>query len=317
MAGNEQYTIPRLPNIVAGYGVSTPFGVLLPPGGKVAAYLRSTGAQDGDDPAIGSNLVTTLANALARVRSGLGDTILVLPGHSESVVDATMLTNLLAGTKIIGVGRGSAMPVFRWTAAASAWVINKGDVIMTGLRLRMEGFNGVTKALQVSGADCAIANCDIEVASGAALKATIAIELVTGADRFEFVGNIVRGTGTHNVTNCLLITNPVDQVRIIDNEMVASATIANGLINVQGIATNLKILRNYLYNTMTASTAALNIANVAVDGIIADNYAGILANGAAVSTGIVLGAAALVKCFQNFACDEPIKSGILNPAAAT
>lgn len=313
--GNEQ--VPKLPMIAAGYGLATPFGILLPPGGMVAAYVRSTGFQTNDDAAIASNWVPTLAAALARVRAGLGDTIVVLPGHSESVIDATMMTNLLAGTKIIGVGRGSNMPVFRWTAAASQWVLNKNDVVISGLRLRMEGFNGVVKAIIQSGADCAIANCDIEVASGAALKATIGIELVTGADRFEFVYNVVRGTGTHNVTNFLLLTNPVDQVRITDNEMVASATIGNGLVNVQGIVTNLKMLRNIVYNTMTASTAAVNVANVAADGVIADNYLGILANGAAVSTGLVLGAAALVKCFQNFACDEPIKSGILNPAAAT
>lgn len=311
---NEQYSVPRLPFIQSGYGIVTPFGIQLPPGGRVAAYVRSTGIADYDDPTIAQNLVTTLSSALQRVRTGKGDTVFILPGHSESVTDATMLTNLLPGTKIIGVGRGSNMPVFRWTATAAQWALNQADVIISGLRLRLEGANGVVKAILITAADCVITNCDIEVASGAALKATIAIELGAGSSRTEIVGNIFRGTATHNVTDGVKIVSAVDQVRISDNEMVFSATAANGLIHFTAAATNTKVLRNYLYNTHTASSACLVYDAVAADGIAAENYYGVLNNGAAASQGATFGAGSLIKCFQSFCSDEPQKSGALAPA---
>jgi hypothetical protein len=72
-----------------------------------------------------------------------------------------------------------------------------------------------------------------------------------------------------------------------------------------------------MYNTMTASVACINVANVAADGIIAENYFGVLNNGVASSQGVVLGAASTFKVFQSFCSDEPNKSGLLAPIAAT
>ena len=116
--GNSMYK--NLPAVSAGAGIQFPFGTVLPPGGRVI-YLRSTGPQDGDDTTWSQRLETTLAAALSKCRSGLADTIIVLPGHSESVVDATMLDNLVDGTRIIGAGSPMQddAPQFRWTATAS------------------------------------------------------------------------------------------------------------------------------------------------------------------------------------------------------
>lgn len=309
-----------VPFMQNGVGVKTPFGMtLLPPGSRVAAYVRSTGLQSGDDPFTAANLVTTLAAGLARVRSGLGDTVCVLPGHTESVADATMLTNLVPGTRIVGFGRGGNMPVFRWTATASQWVIDDADVVIQGLRLRLEGANGVVKAIVVTAADVGFYGNDVEVASGAALKATIALEVGTGGNRFEFCGNVVRGTATHNVTDGIKVVGVVDQIRINDNEMEFSATAANGLIDVTVAATNIKILRNYMYNTHTASTSCITLGNVAADGLIAENACSVVATGATTSgtTGINFGAAVLVRFFDNLVCNDPRTSGLLLPTVDT
>src|SRR3954471_7705856 len=110
-------------------GLRTQYGIILPPGARVAAYVRSIGVQSGDDAFLASNLVTTLAAGLARVRPNLGDYVVVLPGHVESVADATTFSGaLVAGTKIIGVGKGSNAPTFNWTATAAQWLVNKADV---------------------------------------------------------------------------------------------------------------------------------------------------------------------------------------------
>ena len=197
----------------------------------MAAFVRSTGAQSGDDPYVLSNLVTTLAAGLKRCRASMGDYVVVLPGHSESVVDGTMLTNLVAGTRVVGVGHGSIRPVFRWTATGSQWAVSVADVLFTGLNLRLEGANGVVKAILVTGANSILAFNKIQVASGATNKATIAIEYGAGADDFELIGNQFHGTETHNVTDGVKVVAACLGGRIEDNEMVFSATAANGLLH--------------------------------------------------------------------------------------
>lgn len=311
---------PDVPLIQAGMGLRTPFGLFLPPGGRVAAYVRSTGLQDQDDSAVQNNLVATLSAGLARCRSGLGDTVMILPGHSESVTDNAMLTNLVAGTRIIGCGVGGNMPVFRWTATASQWVLNKADVYITGLRLRLEGANGVVKALAITGADNVITACDIETASGATAKATICIELGAGSTRAQIVGNTFRGTATHNATDGILISSAVSDVNITDNDMQFSATAGNGLIRVNVAALSLRIGRNYMANTHTSSTSCITFGAFASSGNCYNNHCNVLATGAqtAGTTGIDVSAgSSLVRFFNNYVCNDPRVSGILQPAADT
>jgi hypothetical protein len=263
-------TFPQPP--FAGFPGGVDLGtVMVMPTGSNPIYLRSTGPQSQDPPALSGKLVATLSAALAQVRSGLFDTVMVLPGHSESVSTATMLDNLVAGTRIIGFGCGSNMPVFRFTATGSQWVLNDADVIISGLRLRLEGADGVVKAIVCTAADNLITGCDIEVASGANNKATIAIEAGTGATRFSMVGNRLRGSATHNVTDGVKVVAAVDGVRITDNEMVFSATAANGNVHFTAAATNLLVARNLMANTHTASTACVTIDNVAATGLLAWN----------------------------------------------
>lgn len=289
--------------------------VMVMPTGANVIYVRSTGPQSADPPALTGKIVATLAAGIAQCRSGLYDTVVCLPGHSESVSTATMLSSLVAGTRIVGVGRGGNMPVFRWTATTSQWAISVADVTISGLRLRLEGANGVVKAINVTGADCRIEGCDIEVASGATAKATIAIEAGTGSTRFELIRNRLRGSATHNVTDGVKVVAAVDGVRIVDNEMVFSATAGNGNVHFTAAATNTMVARNFMYNTHTASTACVAYDNVAVDGVLAWNALATLNDGTATAQGATFGAAALIKCVENYSVDEPKKSGVLTPAA--
>jgi len=311
MYGN--FSFPQIPygNFPAGVDLGT--CIVLPTGGN-PFFVRSTGPADYDPPALTGRLSTTLSAALAQCRSGKYDTVYVLPGHSESVTDATMLSNLVAGTRIFGIGRGSNMPVFRWTNTAGSWAVNKADVEIAGLRLRLEGANGITKAINWTGADGLLSRCDVEVASGAALKATIALEVGTGADRMTIAGNVFRGTATHNVTDGVKVVAALDQVRICDNEMVFSATAANGLVHFTAAATNAKVMRNLMYNTHTASTACLVVDAVAADGVFSDNRYATVNNGTAASQGATFGAGSLIRNFECYSADEANKSGALAPA---
>lgn len=291
--------------------------VMVLPTGSNIVYVRSTGPQSADPSALSGRLTPTLAAALAQIRSGLGDTIIVLPGHTESVADATMLDNLVPGTRIVGIGKGANMPVFRWTATGSQWVLNDADVVIQGLRLRLEGANGVVKAIVGTAADCLISGCDVEVASGATAKATIALEIGTAAHRFGVAGCRFRGTATHNVTDGILVAGVADGVRITDNELLFSATAAKGNIHFTAAATNTFVARNICLNSHTASTACIAYDAVAVTGVCADNYVATINDGTVTAQGITAGAGCLVRFFNNLSSDEPNKSGVLTPGVAT
>lgn len=300
-------------------GLVTQYGIILPPGSQVAAFVRSTGAQSQDTAFIATNLVGTLAAGLARVRAGLGDFVVCLPGHAENVTDATTISGaLLAGTKIIGVGQGGNTPTFTFTVTTASIAVSVNDVVMSGLRFLLDGVNAVANAFTISGSDFAFINNEIET-STAAKAATVFMTVAAGADRANISGNLIRGLNTSTSTNGILVSGAADQVRICDNEMEFATTTTNGLVKVTAAATNLKILRNIMNNTIAASVAAINLGNVAITGHIAYNTITVLNTGLQVSgtTGITIGAVVLAGFFQNFVVNDPLKSGIIQPVADT
>ena len=123
MPGYEQFYGIQPPDIQDGIGARFPWGISLAPNGGKVFYVCSAGPPDGATDLIRTNLSATLGEGLHKCLADRGDTVIILPGHAENVVDNTMLTNLVNGTRIIGVGQGSKMPAFTWTAAASQWVI--------------------------------------------------------------------------------------------------------------------------------------------------------------------------------------------------
>ena len=294
----QQFVLP-LPTSTTGYGYRTPFGVVLPPGSQVAAFLRSTGPQTGDDPAIASNLVTTLSSALLRVRSGLGDTVFVLPGHSESVVDNTMLTNLVSGARIVGIGTGATQPTFRWTATAGQWIVNQPNVYIAGLRLRMEGANGVVAAIDVTAADVAIAECDIETASGASNLATIAIRASAGATRLTIGPQIrFRGVAAGTSTDLILLNAAIDGVVLTGIRGMAAST--NGFFRTAAAVTGLQIEDCRFFNIVSgpggvfgaqATVAMLNNVKIGLSGDLA------------ATTAFTQGAGATVRYFDTLFAD--------------
>lgn len=293
----------------------TPYGMMLPAQGRIAAYVRAT-AQNDEDATIASKRVTTVAAALNKCRSGYNDVIVVLPGHTENITSATYLSALVAGTTIVGLGYGSNRAKLRLTDTAAQLAVAVADVVIRGMRLELEGANGVVKAINVTGANFAMLNCDVVLASGASNKATIGIELGDAAADARIYGNRFIGTATHNVTDGILVAHAnASRVEIRGNTMVASATAANGLIRVSGAALGLVITDNVIQNTHTSSTACIAFGNVACSGVCARNMLATENNGVASAQGVTFGAAALIRAFENYSSDEPVKSGVLAPAA--
>lgn len=305
--------------ITTDQALRTQYGLILPPGARVAAYVRSTGLQTGDDAFLSTNLCSTLAQGLARVRSGLGDFVVCLPGHTESVADATTISNaLVAGAKVIGVGVGTSTPTFNFTATTSQIAVSVNNVTFAGCLFNVDTINAVANAFNITGSDFQFLYNEIET-STTAKAATVVMTLGTGAHRANIIGNIFRGLSTSTSTDGILVSGAITDARITDNEMVFATTTTNGLIRVTGIAVGLKILRNIMNNTIAASVAAINLANVAITGNCSNNLITVLNTGATTSgtTGITIGATVVMGFHQNFVVNDPLKSGLLLPTADT
>lgn len=294
----------------------SPYGsVTLDPSSEVVAYVRATQlANQSSD--VQRKWVPDIASGLLRCRSGRNDVVVLMQGHTENV-SSTTFSNLVAGTRIIGLGRGSNRPNLRWTATSSQLPLNKADVVLSNLILRCEGAV-VVKAILVTAADCAILNCDIDFGSTATTNlSTIGLDIGAGANRFEFRNNSVHTVVDATPTQGIVVSSTGDGIAITDNDiLVATSAVSKGVIDITGAATGLRICRNILQNRLASSETCISSGAVAVTGVVSENFCASEA-GTPVSDLIELNAASLLRLFQNFGTDTKNTSGLLTPAVVT
>lgn len=274
-----------------GAGVLTDFGIWLNPGSRVI-YVHHSGGRAGDIDEIRTRTYTTLNSALFHCRSGMGDTVVVLENHAENITTADQMSNLVAGTKIVGLGIGSNRPSFTWTAAGATFLLDVANVSIENCRLFMAGPHAagtaltVSAAMTVSAAGCAMLNCSIKCGFDADQLCTIPITVTTGGDQFTFQGNDVQGLVAGPCTTFMRLTACEDT--IIDGNSIVCATTAAAVGVVQALTTaplRTIIKDNFMNNLKSDSTAALT-PMTAQTGVISDNYLEIQSTGLAhITTG--------------------------------
>lgn len=271
--------------------ISSPWGTFLKPGGRVAAYVRSTGAQDGEDHFAASGLlVASINEGLKRCRSGQNDIVFVLPGHTETYSSTGAIwANLVAGAQIIGCGTPGATNAPNLTLAhtGASMALNVANVTVAGLNINTATAS-TTGFIVVTGAGCTLASNFINIT--AALGANPAIQ-VTGAANFVMTGN-------HVVADC---TDPI--------------------IEVTGAgSTNMAIVGNFLRQSQgTSGGSFVALADTAgISGIVGYN-AGKIATGGTPGTGFDLDAAnviANVLNVENYCTDNVATAGVIATGAA-
>lgn len=273
-------------------GVDLGSAIVLPPGGEIRAYVRSTGPADGDPLDLNSKLVTTLNAGLARCRASRGDVVIVLPGHTENISSADQMSSLVAGTRIIGCGYGTMRPTFTWTAATSTFLFDVANTSLENCRLFLAGPHAagtavtVAAPITVTGANCAITGCEIWCGFDADQICTIPITVPAGGDGFLFQDNVVNALVAAPCTTFLRLTDCDDVV--IENNRITVATTAAAVGVIQALTTaplRTTIRYNVLNNLKADSTCALT-PMAAQTGEISDNYLVIQSTGLAhITTG--------------------------------
>lgn len=252
-----------LPFHLLGQGMRSQFGTLVPPGGRVAAYVRSTGIQDGDDQRLSGMLVTTLNAGLARCRSGMNDIVFVLPGHTENVSSADQMSSLVAGTQIVGIGTGTSRPTFTWSAAAATFLLDVANVGIYNCILAMAGPSGTTALtvaapMTISAAGCGLYGCDLECEIDADQGATIAVTTTTAANDLSIIGCKFYGSSNGTLPTTYLRLVGTDRLRMYDCDFFGATSSATvGVVQmITTASTNVDIRRCNFSNLATAAVHA-------------------------------------------------------------
>lgn len=299
--------------------VASPWGTFLKPGGRVAAYVRSTGAQDGEDHFAASGLLVSTLNAgLARCRSGMGDIVYVLPGHTESVSTADFFTSLVAGTQIIGCGRPGSTnaPTLTWTAAAATFLLDVANVTLTGFNLNFTGANTIAAPITVSAAGCSIVGNKMDLGSGASNDCQTPITIASGADDCLIASNYMAPSGAQNANIIIVhVAAAVARCQILNNFISTTLTATtNGVIHVGAAATDLNIGRNLITNYVTDGIGIEIADTFAATGIVWENYIGLLGTTAAANTkGVHFTGTteASILLMENYCSDVTAQTGIV------
>jgi hypothetical protein len=206
----------------------------------------------------------SVATALTYCTAGRGDTIHVLPNHTENISSGTSWVPV-ANVKIVGYGVGTERPTFTFTAGASKITINVNGFGIENCRFLCAGPAGTT-AITVAAPFAVTGN-------GVCLNGNY---FQTGIDVDQFVQAFMAVSGTDfifadNEMESLdaaaalvsgMILTGADRAKILNNSMYSGmAAVGTGLISFATTASrNVVVADNIVTNTTTNSTVCINLA---------------------------------------------------------
>lgn len=116
-------------------------------------WVGSTVTAASDAAGFGKNPDAPFATlAYANAAAAAGDTILLMPGHAESLIAATTLVMSLAGLRVIGLGNGRLRPQITIdTASTALWSITGANCLVENVDI-ISNFLNVATSMSVGAA---------------------------------------------------------------------------------------------------------------------------------------------------------------------
>lgn len=297
-------------------GVRTLFGTWVAPGANVT-FLGPAGVFA--DTYTENNRVATLQAALARCRSGKGDTIFVLPTYTESINAADFATNLVAGTNIVGLASfgNSNMPTLNFTATTATILLDVADVTLSGLKFTT-GIDGLAGMLSVSAAGCSILDCYFQLGTSSAQDMVGAAVTVLNGNDCRIAGCRFASQTTAVCTNAIA-AGACDGLVIEDCDFdVQTSAATGGVIDISGAVTQFRIRKNTIVNRRATAAVAIRWSDTAnTAGTISQNDLAFTADITAATAALSAAGSAnhQVRAFDNLVHDE--NQGTAIPALIT
>ena len=163
----------------------------------------ATGSDTANSGYSPDDALATIDAAVGKCTASQGDIIFVMPGHTETVAEASGLDFDVAGIRVIGLGWGDSRPVINYTATDSTVEFNADDMVIENLRFKGSIADLVVGLDIKTGCDdLTIRNCEI----GGAAAATEMLQHVTieaTNDRITFDGCYFKEPIGGDATACI------------------------------------------------------------------------------------------------------------------
>lgn len=203
-------------------------------------YVSSASATGSDTSAHGGSpdkpCATWAYAAANRVRANMGDTIVLMPGHTETVSAAAGLALSVAGVTHWGLGHGASRPTVNFSATASTMTITAASQTIYNV-LFVGTIDAVVTPIVISGADCRLIG--VETRDTSATQATDFITTTAAANRLLVSGWIHRGDSAAGADTAISIVGG-DGI-IIENFWIDGNFAVAAIENVTTAATNITI----------------------------------------------------------------------------
>jgi hypothetical protein len=256
--------------------------------------------------------------ALASCVAARGDLILVAPGHTETIADATTLALNVSGVTIAGIGTGALRPTFTFTTAITANIPVSAANVTVRNCVFVANFLDITACFTTTTApEFKVLNCEFRDTSSVLNFLTLITTTITvNADGLTFNGNRCKIVGITAATTPITIVGTIDRLTINDN-FITKAVLNNTacvLYSAALVVTNLEMARNRVFSNNTDSATGgflIVTSSTTSSGMVYDNYVKGLDIAAAV---MITGTGSKLGEFNNLYTGDVDTSGYVMPA---
>ncbi len=258
-------------------------------GGEIPAstgdyyFVHSGTGSDSNAGIKKASPLATIDAAINKCTASQGDVIVVMPGHAETIADATSLVPDVAGITIVGLGNNFNRPTITYSATGSEIIVTGANTVIRNLVLKA-GISAVATAIDVNANNVTIDRCHFYQGSTTTWDFVLSVDLDTTLADYT------------TITDCVFqaeqaTAGSTGGVRIDDADYVtiqrcvflgdySDSAIAN--IGADAAGLSLLITHNLFYNDDTAGVSnCIELAN-ACTGLVAYNACAGLEAGSAV-----------------------------------
>lgn len=225
---------------------------------------------DGQSP---DTPFATLAQAISAATANNGDTIVLMPGHAETISGAAGVDNTKAGIAVVGIGWGSDRPTFTLTAAASTFAVGANNLYFENLLFVANFTNGVTAGIDIDGshADITFKNCEWR-ATSATKEFLKAVTIAEGATRVTFDGcRFFEDAGTASAA--IFCESSMTDLRLYDCTIIGDYSAACVDADDDTISGRVEVVRCLMHNLDTTAGLCVTIAATTIGLFIDSRFA--------------------------------------------
>ena len=132
---------------------------------------------------------STIDYAIGRCTANRGDTIYVMPGHSETITTASAIDFDVAGVRLIGLGNGTLQPQIKSNHADATIFVDADNVVISNINFQSTiTVVAIGISVQASATDFVLHDCKFDVETTGTDEFLIAVNFGAGCNNFLIDG---------------------------------------------------------------------------------------------------------------------------------